>query len=280
MADYADFGGLFRDIENAKGKAGSTPDVFEKTLFQNLPDFLTYQVPNSFVIRYRAELKHHSLGQSASALILYVLSQRENDVVIIDQPEDDLDNQTIYDDVIKLVRQMKFPPLSLSSPRTTPLSVLGDAEQVHACRYQDDEIRVQTGSIDAKAIQTEIINIMEGGEEAFNKRKEVYSQWKPQELIEIIARGEDSSHQFKADVNNADSLAAEIVAFSNSGGGRMFIGVSDNNKVVGLSAEAVARINQLISNSSSQNVRPAVNPLTENVAHPDGLVMVVRVADG
>lgn len=100
------------------------------------------------------------------------------------------------------------------------------------------------------------------------------------ELIEIIARGEDSSHQFKADVNNADSLAAEIVAFSNSGGGRMFIGVSDNNKVVGLSAEAVGRINQLISNSSSQIVRPAVNPLTENVAHPDGLVMVVRVADG
>lgn len=100
------------------------------------------------------------------------------------------------------------------------------------------------------------------------------------ELIEIIARGEDSSHQFKADVNNADSLAAEIVAFSNSGGGRMFIGVSDNNKVVGLSAEAVGRINQLISNSSSQIVRPAVNPLTENVAHPDGLVIVVRVADG
>jgi ATP-dependent DNA helicase RecG len=100
------------------------------------------------------------------------------------------------------------------------------------------------------------------------------------ELIEIISRGEDSRHQFKADVNNADSLAAEIVAFSNSGGGRMFIGVSDDNKIVGLSAEAVGRINQLLSNASSQNVRPAVNPLTENVAHPDGTVMVVTVPDG
>lgn len=181
MADYADFGGLFRDLEKAKSNAGSTPDVFERTLLQSLPDFLTYQVPNSFVIRYRGkELKHHSLGQRSSALILYVLSQRENDVIIIDQPEDDLDNQTIYDDVIKLIREMKPATQFIFATHNANFPVLGDAEQVHACRYQDETIQVQTGSIDAKTIQTEIINIMEGGEEAFNKRKEVYSQWKPQ----------------------------------------------------------------------------------------------------
>ena len=100
------------------------------------------------------------------------------------------------------------------------------------------------------------------------------------ELIEMISWGEDSRNQFKSDAKNADSLAAEIVAFSNSGGGRMFIGVSDDNKVIGLPSEAVARINQLLSNTSSQNVRPAVNPLTENVAHPDGTVMVITIADG
>ncbi|MBA1692388.1 histidinol-phosphatase, partial [Escherichia coli] len=101
MEDYADFGGLLRDLPNALKKAGSTPEVFEKTFMQNLVEFVTCQVPNRFVIRYRGkELKHHSLGQRASALLLYVLSQRQNDVIIIDQPEDDLDNQTIYDDVI------------------------------------------------------------------------------------------------------------------------------------------------------------------------------------
>ena len=100
------------------------------------------------------------------------------------------------------------------------------------------------------------------------------------ELIEIISRGEDSRHQFKADVNNRDSLAAEIVAFSNSGGGRIFIGVSNDNKVLGLSVEAIGRINLLLSNTSSQNVRPAVNPLSENVSHPDGTVIVVTVPDG
>ena len=58
--------------------------------------------------------------------------------------------------------------------------MLGDAEQVHACKYQDEKVTVQSGSIDARPVQESIINIMEGGREAFNRRKEVYNLWKPQ----------------------------------------------------------------------------------------------------
>ena len=39
------------------------------------------------------------------------------------------------------------------------------------------------------------------------------------ELLKAVALGEDSRRQFKADVNNPDSLAADLVAFSNSNGG-------------------------------------------------------------
>lgn len=178
--DYADFGALFRDLENAKSKMGSTPEVFVKTFDDNLAEFLTWQVPNRFAIRYRGkELQHHSLGQRASALILYVLSQRENDVIIIDQPEDDLDNQTIYDDVIKLIREMKPDTQFIFATHNANFPVLGDAEQVLACRYEDDRVDVWSGSIDSRPIQKAIIDIMEGGEEAFNKRKEVYNLWKP-----------------------------------------------------------------------------------------------------
>jgi predicted ATPase len=179
MEDYADFGRLLRDLPNALKKAGSTPEVFEKTFMQNLPEFVSYQVPNRFVIRYRGkELKHHSLGQRASALLLYVLSQRQNDVIIIDQPEDDLDNQTIYDDVIKLLREMKPHAQFIFATHNANFPVLGDAEQVFACRYQDEKVFVQSGSIDARPIQNAIIDIMEGGQEAFNRRKEVYNLWK------------------------------------------------------------------------------------------------------
>lgn len=181
MEDYADFGGLLRALPGVLAKAGSTPEIFEKTFMQNLVEFVTWQVPNRFVIRYHGkELKHHSLGQRASALLLYVLSQRQNDVIIIDQPEDDLDNQTIYDDVIKLLREMKPHAQFIFATHNANFPVLGDAEQVHACQYQDEKVAVQSGSIDARPVQDAIINIMEGGQEAFNRRKEVYNLWKPQ----------------------------------------------------------------------------------------------------
>lgn len=101
------------------------------------------------------------------------------------------------------------------------------------------------------------------------------------ELIEIIARGEDSKHQYKANIHNIDSLAAEIVAFSNSGGGKIIIGVEDKSwAVVGLSHNDINRLNQLLANAATQSVRPPVNPITENVNHPDGLVMVITIPDG
>lgn len=100
------------------------------------------------------------------------------------------------------------------------------------------------------------------------------------ELIDLLSRGEDSRQQFKADMTNADALAAEIVAFCNTAGGRIFIGVNDDSSVRGLSGTDVARLNQLIANAASQVVRPAVNPLTENVPHPNGIVMVVSVPEG
>ncbi len=181
MEDYADFGGLLRALPGALTKARNTSEAFEKTFMQNLVEFVAWQVPNRFVIRYRGkELKHHSLGQRASALLLYVLSQRQNDVIIIDQPEDDLDNQTIYDDVIKLLREMKPHAQFIFATHNANFPVLGDSEQVHACRYQDEKVAVQSGSIDARPVQDAIINIMEGGQEAFNRRKEVYNLWKPQ----------------------------------------------------------------------------------------------------
>jgi len=116
---------------------------------------------------------------TASALILFVLSQHDNDVIIIDQPEDDLDNQTIYEDVIKLIRQLKAGTQFIFATHNANFPVLGDAEQIHACRYADGKMELKTGSIDSPVLQQEIVDIMEGGEDAFNRRKEIYQIWKP-----------------------------------------------------------------------------------------------------
>jgi len=165
MEDYADFSGLLRALPGALVKAGSAPEVFEKTFMQYLVEFSAWQVSNRFVILYRSkERRHHSLGQRASTLLLYLLSQRQKDVIIIDQPEDDLDNQTIYDDVIKLLREMKPNAQFIFATHNANFPVLGDAEQVHACQYQDEKVATQSGSIYARPVQEAIINIMEGGQ--------------------------------------------------------------------------------------------------------------------
>lgn len=138
---------------------------------------------NKFTIKYKGkELQHHSLGQRASALILFVLNQQKSDVIIVDQPEDDLDNQTIYEDVIKLIWELKPTTQFLFATHNANFPVLGDAEQIHSCCYADDKVIIHTGSIDSPVLQKEIVDVMEGGEAAFNRRKEIYGIWKPQNL--------------------------------------------------------------------------------------------------
>ncbi len=100
------------------------------------------------------------------------------------------------------------------------------------------------------------------------------------ELIEILARDEDSHHQFKANVTNEVSLAAEMLAFSNTQGGIIVIGANDDGTISGLTREDMGRLSNLVSNAASQQVRPPINPLTENIAMDGGLVMVVHITEG
>lgn len=88
---------------------------------------------------------------------------------------------------------------------------------------------------------------------------------KVNELKAQIALGEDSRRQFKQDVTNADSLAAEMAAFANSEGGTIFLGVGDDGSLPGLGRTDVARLNQLIGNAASQHVRSPLTVETENI---------------
>ena len=100
------------------------------------------------------------------------------------------------------------------------------------------------------------------------------------ELTDIIERGEDSQHQFKEDIRNAESLAGDMVAFANARGGMIIIGCDDNGKIKGLDAKDVRRLNQLVGNTANQNVKDPINPFTENVKVVDDLLMVVHITEG
>ncbi len=100
------------------------------------------------------------------------------------------------------------------------------------------------------------------------------------ELIQRIDRGEDSRTQFKRNITNTQSLAGDLVAFSNSSGGQILIGVEDDGTITGLTGDDIRRLNQLVANAATNNVRPSVNPETENVSVSDTVVMAVSVREG
>ena len=182
---YNDLIQVFKDLKNEKNKLKNLLSdtgyvTFKQYFEENLESFLTYRVPDKFDIIYNGRsISEHSLGQRSSALIIFLLTLKERDIIIIDQTEDDLDSQTIYKDVIKVLKELKNDTLFIFATHNPNIPVLGDSEQVIVCHYEKDKIRKETGSIDKTNIQDAIIDIMEGGKEAFDNRKQIYELWKP-----------------------------------------------------------------------------------------------------
>jgi ATP-dependent DNA helicase RecG len=103
---------------------------------------------------------------------------------------------------------------------------------------------------------------------------------KDYELEQLLSRGEDTKTQFKENITNPRQLAEEFVAFSNSLGGKLILGVSDEGIVKGLSSEDIRRLNQMISNVSSQHVKPPIHPLTEISDYEAKKILVITIPYG
>ena len=158
---------------------GNNLQNFKSKFSENINEFLTYRIPDKFTIFYKGRpLQEHSLGQRASALVIFILTLKENDLIIIDQPEDDLDNQTIYLDVISELKKLKNKTQFIFATHNPNIPVLGDCEQLISCTFNNNIVETKIGSIDNKEIQQNIVDIMEGGDEAFEQRKMIYELWK------------------------------------------------------------------------------------------------------
>jgi len=101
------------------------------------------------------------------------------------------------------------------------------------------------------------------------------------ELKELIENGETTKVQFKSNVNNEQSIAQEIVAFSNTKGGLILIGIDDKTgKILGLSFQHIQRINNLLSAAAQDHVKSPVLIGTETVNIDNNRVIVVTVPEG
>lgn len=129
------------------------------------------------ILYHRKPLREHSLGQRASALVLSILTQEDSDIIIIDQPEDDLDNQVVYREFIKTVKLKKPSVQFIFATHNPNIPVLGDAERVIATAFTEKAITLSMGNIDNAESHTLIVDIMEGGQEAFQRRNDIYQAW-------------------------------------------------------------------------------------------------------
>jgi len=149
------------------------------TLLEHLADFLSYRTPDETVILFHQKpLGDYSLGQRATVILHILMHLQRHPAILIDQPEDDLDNETLYSHFIKQLVERKDLTQFIFATHNPNIPVLGDAEQAIVCRKDGDVFSFGHGSIDDKDIQQRIVTVMEGGEDAFRRRKEIYQLWK------------------------------------------------------------------------------------------------------
>lgn len=101
------------------------------------------------------------------------------------------------------------------------------------------------------------------------------------ELLNLIKMGESSKIQFKIRVDNANSIGAEMVAFSNTRGGMIIIGVDDKTgSLDGLSFEELQKTNELLANAASNNVKAPIYIYTETVKIDNQNLIVAHIPEG
>lgn len=102
-----------------------------------------------------------------------------------------------------------------------------------------------------------------------------------QEIRRLIENGETTRVQFKRTFKVAEDVANELVAFSNSKGGTLIIGVDDKTgEIIGLNYEELQRIGSLVANAANDGMRPSIFPDVDTVEIDGKKIMTVTVGKG
>jgi ABC-type cobalamin/Fe3+-siderophores transport system ATPase subunit len=120
------------------------------------------------------ELNEMSDGQQCTALLSIAMIERDVPL-IIDQPEDMLDNKFIFTDVVEILRSIKQDRQVIAATHNANIPIIGDAEQIVVMRSNGRAgFYRNCGSIDDDEIKALAQDILEGGEMAFKRRREMY----------------------------------------------------------------------------------------------------------
>ena len=170
--------GLKGTIERIRsGERGNWTGWFIKRV-QGLPqesvsDFNLWFPEDDLKITFGVQnqpIEQGSPGQKTAALLAFILSYG-NEPLLLDQPEDDLDNELIYDLIVQQLRETKMRRQIIVVTHNANIVVNGDAEMVLPLEIAGGETHVQrAASIQNEKVRHMICNILEGGRQAFEQR--------------------------------------------------------------------------------------------------------------
>ena len=141
--------------------------------------FMCWWPEDGLRVRYRradaghlVPIEQGSPGQKSAAILAFLLCHGDEPIVL-DQPEDDLDNHLIYDLVVQQVRAGKQRRQVIVATHNPNIVVNGDAEMVIAMDHRAGQCRVLdqgSGCLQEPGVREEICRVMEGGRQAFEHR--------------------------------------------------------------------------------------------------------------
>lgn len=159
-------------IESLLKKGRTTNEVYD------LIFGLEYLEPRYTLMFQDAQISQLSPGQrGALLLIFYLLVDKDNNPIILDQPEENLDNETIVSLLVPVLTEAKHKRQIIMVTHNPNLAVVCDAEQIIHCEFtrsNSHNISYSSGAIECSIINNKVVNILEGTMRAFDNRKIKY----------------------------------------------------------------------------------------------------------
>lgn len=158
------------DQRFAKHIAKLQPEALDRIDLWFPKDSLDVQYSASGDCKSFRPIQEGSPGQKTAALLAFLLSYGE-EPLILDQPEDDLDNHLIYDLIVTQLREAKRRRQIIVVTHSANIVVNGDAELVVALAARGGQTQMEcAGSLQEKIVRETICSVMEGGRKAFEQR--------------------------------------------------------------------------------------------------------------
>jgi predicted ATP-dependent endonuclease of OLD family len=162
---------------SVKNHKDNRPDSFKKKTNSQLSSLLSwYEEPNDF-LEYKdgSNSKNNSPGYNSEKYLQVILNNPSSNLILIDQPEDNLGNKFISDQLVDLIRELKFKKQLFLVTHNPAIVVYGDAESIIFAENQNNKISYSQVKLENESSQRNICGVLDGGEYIFDNRARKYN---------------------------------------------------------------------------------------------------------